>query len=108
MKRIRESLAVSSLIAASVALNVAWIDNLLIHRSSFVYGWFNLNPAIGPISGLYLDVLGAYFVTLFVALALLRGRDVSKWRDRVMPFLALSIVLFFILTLPAVFGLALA
>lgn len=104
--RIHESFALAAVLAASVALHVAWIDNLLITRSREIAQMVTLNPAIGPISGLYIDVFGAYFVALLLAAALWRGRDVSHWRDRVFWFFILSLVVFFLMTLPFIYGFA--
>ncbi len=66
--RIHESLALCALFAGSVALNVAWIDNLLLTRSAVIRDWMTLNPAIGPISGLYLDTFGVFFTALLYAI----------------------------------------
>lgn len=104
--RVHESFALAAILAGSVALHVAWIDNLLISRSSTIADWVTLNPDLGPISGLYIDVLGAYFVSLLVAAALWRGRDVSHWRDRVYWFFIASVVVFLLMTLPFVYGFA--
>ena len=83
---------------------MAWIDHLLIVRSSTIRDWVTLVPAIGPISGLYIDTIGAFFVTLLLAAALWRGKDVIHWRDRVFWFFVCSIVLFLVMTLPFVYG----
>ena len=104
--RIHESFALSAILAASVALHVAWIDNLLISRSAAVADMVTLNPDIGPISGLYVDVIGAYFTSLLIAAALWRGRDVSHWRDRVFWFFVVSLIVFLLMTLPFVYGFA--
>lgn len=104
--RIHESFALAALLAGGVALHVAWIDNLLITRSTAVAQMVTLNPDIGPISGLYIDVLGAYFTSLLIAAALWRGRDVSHWRERVFWFFVASVVIFLLMTLPFVYGFA--
>ena len=105
-ERIHESFALAAVFAGSVALHVAWIDNLLITRSITVAQMITLNPDIGPISGLYIDVLGAYFTSLLIAAALWRGRDVSHWRERVFWFFIFSIITFLVMTLPFVYGFA--
>jgi len=104
--RIHESLATAALFAGAIALHVAWIDNLLISRSDVIADWVTLNPAIGPISGLYVDTLGAFFVTYLVSAAIWRARDVSHWRDRVFWFFVFSVVMFILMTLPFVYGFA--
>lgn len=104
--RIRESLALSAVFAGGVALHVAWIDHLLIRRSETIRSWVTINPEIGPISGLYLDVLGAFFVALLLALAFWKGRDVRHWQDRIFWFFLSSMVLFMLMTLPFVYGFA--
>lgn len=104
--RIHESLATAALLAGGVALNVAWIDNLLITRSDIIASWITINPDIGPISGLYIDTLGAFFVTYLFAAAVWRAKDVSHWRSRVFWFFFTSVVIFILLTLPFVYGFA--
>ena len=103
-ERIHESFALASVLAGSVALHVAWIDNLLITRSPVIRDVITLNPAIGSISGLYVDTLGAFFMTLLLATAFWRGKDVSHWRDRVFLFFVCSIVIFLLMTLPFIYG----
>ncbi|MCR4314396.1 MAG: hypothetical protein NUV84_04075 [Candidatus Uhrbacteria bacterium] len=104
--RIHESFALAAILAGSVALHVAWIDNFLITKSQTIAEWVTLNSDIGPISGLYIDVLGAYFTSLLIVAALWRGRDVSHWRDRVFWFFITSMVIFLLMTLPFVYGFA--
>lgn len=106
--RIHESLALAALFAGAVALHVAWIDNLLITRSQLIREFITLNPDIGPISGLYVDTLGAFFVAFLLAAFFWRGRDVSHWRDRVFWFFVTSIVIFLLMTLPFVYGFAIS
>lgn len=101
--RIHESVALSAILAASLSLHVAWIDNLLLIRSGLARTWFNLNPEIGPITGLYLDTLGAFFVFFFLLVAFWRGKDCSHWRERTFWFLIASIIFFCVMTVPVVY-----
>lgn len=105
-KRVRESVALSAVFAGSIALHVAWIDHLLIRQSDVVAAWMNLRPEIGPISGLYLDVLGAFFVAFLLGLAFWRGKDVREWQERIFWFFISSIVVFVLMTMPFVYGFA--
>ncbi|MBI4438230.1 hypothetical protein HY631_04755 [Candidatus Uhrbacteria bacterium] len=102
--RIHESLALCALFSGAVALHVAWIDNLLITRSRVFAEFITLNPDVGPVSGLYVDTLGAFFMTFLLAASVWRGKDVSHWRDRVFWFFIASILLFLLMTLPFVYG----
>ena len=105
-KRIRESLALSAVFAGSVALHAAWIDHLLITRSEVIADWITVNPDIGPISGLYVDVLASFFVALLLALFFWKGKDVRAWQDRIFWFFVMSVVIFLVMTLPFVYGFA--
>jgi uncharacterized membrane protein len=102
--RIHESLALAAMFAGAVALNVAWIDNLLITRSPVIRDWMTLNTDIGSISGLYLDTLGAFFTTFLIVAVIWRGRDITHWRERVFWFFVASIIIFLLMTLPFVYG----
>lgn len=105
-KRIHESFALAAVLAGAVALHVAWIDNLLVSRSTTIAQWVMLNSEIGPISGMYVDTIGAFFVALLLAAGVWSGRDVSEWRDRVFWFFIVSIVVFLLMTMPFVYGFA--
>lgn len=105
-KRVRESVALSAVFAGSIALHVAWIDHLLIRKSDVVRAWITLNPEIGPISGLYVDVLGAFFVAFLLGLAFWRGKDVRGWQERIFWFFISSVVIFILMTMPFVYGFA--
>lgn len=103
-KRIHESLALSAIFASSIALHVAWLDNLLISKSALIRDLMTINFDIGPVSGLYLDTTGAFFLALFLSIIFWRGKDVSHWRNRVFWFFIASIVFFVVMTMPFVFG----
>jgi hypothetical protein len=104
--RIHESFALAAIFAGSIALHVAWIDHLFISRSESFAQWVTLNPSVGPISGLYIDVIASFFVALLLAAGVWRGRDVSAWRERIFLFFIVSIVVFMVMTLPFVYGFA--
>ena len=101
--RVHESVALAAIFAASVTLHVAWIVNLLVHRSETVWNWFLLDPDLGPISGMYTKTLITFFVIFVISSLLWRGRDCSHSRDRVFWFLVISIVMFLVMTLPFVY-----
>ena len=99
-------MALSSIFAGGVALHVAWIDHLLITRSDVIADWITVNPEIGPISGLYVDVLGAFFVALLLALFFWKGKDVRHLQDRIFWFFVAAVVIFLVMTMPFVYGFA--
>lgn len=102
-KRVHESLALSAYLSAAVTLQIAWIANLLVHRVPIVREQFNLIPSIGPVSGLYLKTIVSYFLLFGIFVLLFRGKDCSRWRERVFWFFLVSIVMFLVLTLPIVY-----
>jgi hypothetical protein len=102
-KRIHESVAFSAVLACAIALNVAWIDNLLISRVLFFRNFLTLNENIGPISGLYVVTAGSFFVSFFLAFVVWRGRDLAHWRSRIFWFFIASIIIFLLMSLPFVY-----
>ncbi|MBT5808288.1 hypothetical protein HOI18_03370 [Candidatus Uhrbacteria bacterium] len=101
--RVHESVAIAALFSASITLNVAWIINLLVHRSDRVWAWFEMSERIGPISGMYTKTLLSFFCVMFVTWMFCRGKDCSHQREGVFWFFVASIVLFLVMTLPFVY-----
>lgn len=102
-QRIHESLALSAMLSAAVTLQVAWIANLLVHRSEWMREQFTLIASIGPLSGLYLKTAIGYIFLFGIFVLIFRGRDCSHWRDRAFWFFLISVAMFLVLTLPIVY-----
>ena len=98
-----ESLALSAYLSTAVTLQIAWMANLLVHRSPWVRDQFTLVPSIGPISGLYLKFAISYVLLFGIFVLIFRGRDCTKWRDRAFWFFLCSVMMFLVLTLPIVY-----
>jgi hypothetical protein len=102
-KRIHESLALAAQFSVAVTLQIAWISNLLVHRSEWAREQATLIASIGPISGLYLESAVLYVLLFGIFVLSFRGRDCSHWRDRAFWFFLISIAMFLVLTLPIVY-----
>ena len=92
--RVHESLAAAALFAAGVALQAAWITNLVWFRTS-------RTDALGS---LYLFVATVYAIIFVLTAAWFRGKDCSDFRDRAYHFFFISILIFAAMTLPIVYG----
>ena len=101
--RIHESIALGAILSASLTLQCAWISNLLVHRSEFIRELHNIVPSIGPISGLYFKTIIVFIFLFGLSVLFFKGRDCSVWRGRVFGFFYISIVMFFVLTMPVVY-----
>jgi hypothetical protein len=101
--RIHEPIAIGAFFSAALTLQLAWINNLLVHRSELIRELFNVVPSIGPVSGLYLKTIITYLFLFGLSVIFFKGRDCTIWRGRVFGFFYISIVMFFVLTLPAVY-----
>ncbi len=101
--RIHESVALGAFFSAGLTLQVAWIANLLVHRSETIRDLFNIIPVVGPISGLYFKTFITYILLFGLSVLFFKGRDCSVWRGRVFGFFYISIVMFFVLTMPVVY-----
>ncbi|MEK7615260.1 MAG: hypothetical protein AAB431_02660 [Patescibacteria group bacterium] len=98
--RIHESIALSASLSAALTLQVGWICVLLIERSEHVRKWFTLSEKIGPVSGLYLKMLVLFILFFGVCVLVRRGKDCSHWRAGVQWFFVISLIMYFIFTLP--------
>ncbi len=107
-QRIHESLALSAVFALSVTLHVAWLTNLLVHKIPAIQEWFTVSHTIGPVSGMYLFTLISFVLVFGVGVLVWRGRDCSHWRDRILWFFVVSLLVFFIMTLPIVYDFGVA
>ncbi len=101
--RIHESVAFASVFAASITMQVAWIASVLVYRSAVITDLLTRQVDLGPISGLYLLSIATFFVFWMLTLLLVRGRDLSHWRDRIFWFFVTSVILFLIMTMPVVY-----
>ncbi len=101
--RVHESVAIAAVFAASVTMHIAWIVNLVVHRSEMAWEWFLLSEEIGPISGMYTKTFLSFFGIFLVAWLFWRGRDCSHWRLRVFWFFVMSIIIFLFMTLPIIY-----
>ncbi|MEK7452225.1 MAG: hypothetical protein AAB664_02710 [Patescibacteria group bacterium] len=102
-QRFHESVALAALFAASITLHVAWISNLLVARVPFFQQWFTLAPSVGPVSGLYAKSLFSFLVIFFCAAWYWRGKDCSHARKHLFQFFLISLLTFFLMTLPFVY-----
>lgn len=101
--RIHESIALSAFLSASFTLHLAWIRNLLVHKISFFRDLLNIVPSVGPVSGLYLTTVISFLLLFGIFVLFFKGRDCSVWRGRVFGFFYISVVMFLVFTLPAVY-----
>lgn len=101
--RVHESVALSIFLASAVTLQIAWMANWLVYRSVWMRQIMTLNSSMGPISGLYLKSLIAFVLLLGLFTLYFRGKDVSAWRERIVWFFCISVLMFVVLTLPPVF-----
>ena len=102
-RRIHESIAISSFVAGSFALQIAWMTNVLVYRSDVVADRLTVVSDIGPVSGLYLITICTFFIVFLIALVFSKGRDVSHWRERVYWFFLTSVILFLVMSMPVIY-----
>lgn len=102
--RIHESIAMAGIIAAAITLHGFWIVNLLITRSPFVIGFFYSSTEKGAVSSLYLFGLILFLIAWCILALIFKGRDCSHHRESAFWFLIVSLIIFFVMTLPPVFG----
>ncbi len=101
--RIHESVALAAIFALSVTLHVAWLANLLAHKIPLVRAWFTVSADIGPVSGMYLFTLIVFVLFFGLGVLAWKGKDCSHWRERILWFFMVSLVVFFVMTLPIVY-----
>lgn len=101
--RIHESLAFAAALAASIAMQVAWVANVLVFRSPSIANVFTIVSDIGPVSGLYLLTGATFIVSFLLILLFARGKDLSHWSDRIFWFFVASVALFLVMTMPIVY-----
>jgi len=102
--RIHESIAIAAILAAAITLHGLWIANLLITRSPFVSGFFYGSSEKGAVSSLYIFGLLLFLVGWCVLSLIFKGRDCSHYRESAFWFFVASAIIFFVMTLPMVFG----
>lgn len=105
--RIHEPIALAALFACSVTLHVAWIANLVLVRIPSLAESLVRVPEFGPISGLYILIVGAYLVLFILTAFWFRGRDCTSAREGVFWLFVSSVVAFTLLTLPSVYAFSL-
>jgi hypothetical protein len=103
-KRVHEPIAAAVLSAAGVVLHFAWVSNLLAHRSAQAKEWFTISDVIGPISGMLLADVVIFLITFGFLAFVWSGRDCSHKRNTIFWFFITSILAFFVMTLPIVYG----
>jgi len=103
-RRIHEPVALSAVLAASVAINVAWVLNLLFSRMPAFEAYLTLSDAIGPITGMYALVAVVFLLTFGTGVIWFRGKDCSGFRNRVFWFFIASLFAFLVLTHPFVYA----
>lgn len=102
--RIHESVAVAAIIAAAVALHGLWVVNLLITRLPSVGGFFYGFSEKSAVPSLYMFGLLLFLVVWCVLSLVFKGRDCSHHRESAFWFFAVSSIIFFVMTMPMVFG----
>lgn len=103
-KHIPESLALASVFAVSISLQVAWIINLLVARNLAVREWLTFAPDFGALSGIFFVTVVVYLVSLFAVLLWYRHRDCSHQREHVLWVFVISIILFTLMTTPGIYS----
>ena len=105
-KHLPESLALASIVAAALALQVSWVVNLLISRSLVIREWLTFIPSFGALSGVVIVTAVVYLASLLVVLLWYRQRDCSHQREHILWVFLVSLLIFFIMTLPGIYSLS--
>jgi hypothetical protein len=106
--RIHESVALAAIIAAAAALHSLWIANMLLTRCPMVKGFFSGSSEKGAVASLCLFGLLLFSAVWCVLSLAFKGRDCSPHRESAFWFLVVSVLIFFVMTLPPVFVLNLS
>lgn len=104
--RIHESIAMAAILAAAITMHGLWIANLLITRLPAVAGFFEGLASRGAVPSLYLFGLLLFLVAWCILSLIFKGRDCSHHRESAFWFFVVSLIIFFVMTMPMVFGLA--
>ncbi len=102
-KRLHESIALSAVLATSLALHAAWVTNLLAARLPVLNDYLTLDKRIGPVTGMYVITFSVFFLTFWIFVLWFRGKDCSDFRSRVLWFFVASLITFLVLTHPLVY-----
>jgi len=102
--RIHESVAIAAVLSVALTLHGLWIINLLITRLPSVSGFFEGLTERGMVPSLYLFGTLLFLAVWCILALFFKGRDCSHHRESTFWFLVASVVIFFVMTLPVVFG----
>lgn len=101
-RRIPESVALSTVAAASLALHAGWIAYVLTVRSEAARGVFEMQAPFGIAGGLHLFSMSVFLILSGLGIVLFKGKDCSKYRDHIFWFFLISIVVYLLMTIPGV------
>jgi hypothetical protein len=101
-RRVPESVALSIVGAASLALHAGWISYVLAVRSDVVRSFFEMRAPFGLAGGLHLFTASVFLVFVGLGVALFKGKDCSEYRDHVFWFFLASIVMYLLMTVPGI------
>lgn len=102
-KHLHESIAAAALVAGGAVLNFAWVINLLVHRSEEIRAAFTISKTVGPMGGMLLADLVLFLLVFGGFTFYWRDKDCSHKRNAIFWFLIISLILFFLMTLPIVY-----
>jgi len=101
-RRVPESVALSIVGAASLALHAGWISYVLVVRSSTVRNFFEMQAPFGLAGGLHLFTASVFLVLAGLGIILFKGKDCSNYRDHIFWLFLASIVVYLLMTVPGV------
>ncbi|GEM_PF-5098058 len=100
---VAESWALASIFALGFSLQALWVLALLIERLPAIATWMTFFSFAGPVSGLYICTTTIYLISLLLWERWYCGRDCSRERVHVVWFLTVSLLIFFIMSIPNIF-----